>query len=91
MGYKNNLVITCCALAMLATGNVYAQSSTKSSGAKSSGRAIETIVVTAQRRSENVQSVPISVQAFTGKTLSNLGIKSSTDLTRVTQIGRAHV
>jgi iron complex outermembrane receptor protein len=33
------------------------------------------VVVTAQRRSENIQQVPISIQAFTGQTVKDLGIK----------------
>ena len=35
---------------------------------------LETIVVTAQRRAEDIQTVPISIQAFTGKALEDLGI-----------------
>jgi len=42
------------------------------------------IVVTAQRRSENIQDVPISIQAFTAKSINDLGIKSSSDLGQVT-------
>ncbi len=46
--------------------------------------AVETLVVTAQKRSENIQAVPISIQAFTGRDLQNLGIKSSVQLAQVT-------
>jgi len=46
--------------------------------------AIGEMVVTAQKRSENIQEVPISIQAFTGRDLQNLGIKSSVDLGAVT-------
>ncbi len=45
---------------------------------------IETVVVTAQKRSEDVQSIPVTVQAFTAKTITDLGIKSSTDLSQFT-------
>lgn len=79
MAFKNELVMAVCVLGLFATGSVFAQSA-----GKDQKQGIETIVVTAQRRSENVQSVPISVQAFTGKSLANLGIKSSTDLGQVT-------
>ena len=41
---------------------------------------IEEIVVTAQRRSENVLSVPTSIQATTGQQLQVSGIKQMTDL-----------
>lgn len=46
--------------------------------------AVQEITVTAQHRSENVQSVPISINAFTGKDLDKLGVQSSTDLGLVT-------
>ena len=49
-----------------------------------SATAVEAVVVTAQKRSENIQNVPISIQAFSGKDLQNLGIKSSVDLGAVT-------
>ena len=45
---------------------------------------VQEIVVTAQRRSENIQQVPVSIQAFTGKTIKDLGIKSSADIGQVT-------
>jgi iron complex outermembrane receptor protein len=42
------------------------------------------VVVTAQRRSQNIQDVPISVQAVSGKTLLSAGIKSTQDLGQIT-------
>ena len=48
------------------------------------GSRLQEIVVTAQRRSEDVQKVPISIQAITGAQLRDLGIKSSTDLAQFT-------
>ena len=38
------------------------------------------IVVTARRREENAQTVPISLTAFSAQTLANLGVRSTTDL-----------
>jgi iron complex outermembrane receptor protein len=46
--------------------------------------AVETVVVTAQKRAENIQNVPISIQAFTGNQLQDQGIKSSVELGQVT-------
>jgi iron complex outermembrane receptor protein len=46
--------------------------------------AVETVVVTAERRSENIQAVPISIQAFTAKQITDLGIKSSIDISQFT-------
>jgi iron complex outermembrane receptor protein len=45
---------------------------------------LETIVVTAQKRSENIQDVPISIQALSGKDIIKFGIKSSADLSAYT-------
>jgi iron complex outermembrane receptor protein len=41
------------------------------------------IVVTAQRRSENIQNVPITIQAISGTALSNMGVANTTDLGKV--------
>jgi len=44
------------------------------------GGGLEEIVVTAQRRSEDIQKVPISVQAFSQQTLDKLDIQSTDQL-----------
>jgi iron complex outermembrane receptor protein len=46
--------------------------------------ALEEIVVTAQRRSENLQKVPLSVTAITSDQLQKLGITDSNELGQVT-------
>jgi iron complex outermembrane receptor protein len=66
--------------------------SSPSSPAAPSGSAnqIQDIVVTAQKRSENLQKVPVSVAAFSGDTLQSRGVKQITELALVTpglQIG----
>jgi len=43
---------------------------------------IQEVVVTAQRRVENAQDVPIAIQAFTGDTLKELNVSSFDDLLR---------
>src|SRR3546814_3204026 len=48
------------------------------------GTGIEEIIVTANRRSENLQKVPISIAAFEGSTLTRLGIQSTNDLPQIT-------
>jgi outer membrane receptor protein involved in Fe transport len=45
---------------------------------------IQEIVVTAQRRNESLQKVPITVQAFTGETLTKLNITNLDDLLKYT-------
>lgn len=51
---------------------------------QSQSRMIEEIVVTAQKREENLQSVPISIQAFSGENLDARGITDATSLQRIT-------
>ena len=40
---------------------------------------LQEIIVTAQRRSENLQSVPISIQAMTSETLKQLNVATFDD------------
>jgi iron complex outermembrane recepter protein len=65
------------AVAALAASPGDAQQATSSSQ-------LAEIVVTAEKRSENIQTVPLTVQAFTAKDLQNLGLKWSSDLGQVT-------
>ncbi|MBL8268064.1 TonB-dependent receptor [Steroidobacter sp.] len=51
---------------------------------QSQGSGLEEVVVTAQRRSENLQSVPIAVTALTADMLEKQGIGRSLDITNVT-------
>jgi iron complex outermembrane recepter protein len=48
--------------------------------APSSSTSIEEIVVTARRRDENLQEVPIAVSALTGSKLENLNVTTAEDL-----------
>ena len=45
---------------------------------------LQEIVVTAQRRAEGVQEVPISIQAFSSTQLQQMGVKNSVDLAQFT-------
>src|SRR3984893_100892 len=60
-----------------AFGNAYSASSTEASSASDQ---IQEITVTAQRRSENIQNVPIAIQALTGETLKQLNLSTFDDL-----------
>ena len=42
---------------------------------------IDTIIVTAQRRDESLQDVPLSITAYSGDLIEELGIRDATDLT----------
>ncbi|HEV7714833.1 MAG TPA: TonB-dependent receptor plug domain-containing protein, partial [Steroidobacteraceae bacterium] len=43
---------------------------------------LEEVVVTAQKRAQSMQDVGISVSAFSGEQLENLGIKNTTSITQ---------
>jgi len=60
----------------------WAQSATQDADASSTSQ-IEDIVVTAQRRSESAQSVPISLQSFSSDTLQNAKVSGTDDLTNI--------
>ncbi len=54
--------------------------------AASSGGGIETVIVTAERREENLQNVPVSVSALSGDALARRAIVSEQDL-RTSTVG----
>lgn len=64
--------LSCAIVAALAASTVHAQE------AQSKAK-IETIEVTATKRSESIQDVPVAVSALDGKALENLGIDSFQD------------
>jgi len=55
--------------AIAASGNIYAEEAIKKPNAQ-----IETIEVTATKRSESIQAVPVTVTALTGDSLEKLGV-----------------
>jgi len=46
------------------------------------GSELQEIVVTAQRRTENIQNVPITIQALTGQTLKQLNVQTFSDFVK---------
>lgn len=68
-------------LGQLISGSGQAQESSESS--EVAARGLEQIVVTAQRRTELLQDVPISVTALTASTLSDAGIATTEALLQV--------
>lgn len=50
----------------------------------SKSRLVEEIIVTAQKRAENAQDVPITIQAFSAAKLDALGVQNTQDLALVT-------
>ena len=72
-----HLLLRICGLALLITP-------ASALPAESSGTVIEEIIVTAQKREENLQDTPVSVTAFTGDTIEALGFRQSVDITAQT-------
>jgi iron complex outermembrane receptor protein len=71
----HGLLLGACGAALLAGQTAYAQDA---------NGGIETVVVTAEKRAENIQTIPVTVQAFSSKQITDLGIKASTDLSQYT-------
>ncbi len=69
------------AIAAILGGGAFASAvAANSTEANSASDQIQEITVTAQRRSENIQNVPIAIQALTGETLKQLNLSTFDDL-----------
>ncbi|QUD89169.1 TonB-dependent receptor [Phenylobacterium montanum] len=78
-----------CAVAALLSGAASANAADQATApaaaaADAAGPGIEAIVVTAQRRDESVQKVPMTVQAMTGLTLQKLNVTTLDDILKYT-------
>ncbi|BDX07004.1 TonB-dependent receptor [Planctobacterium marinum] len=69
--YKSR--ICCAVIAALASSGVHAQEESQNKAA------IETIEVTATKRTESIQEIPVSVTALNGSALENLGVDNFQD------------
>jgi iron complex outermembrane recepter protein len=57
-----------------------AAAQTPTSASNDNGATLETIIVTAQKRSEDIQSVPIAITAMSGQALTDAGATGITDI-----------
>jgi iron complex outermembrane recepter protein len=83
---KPNAKISAAVAAILSvpsTAIVFAQTAEQANETAAAGE-ISEVVVTAERRTENVQDVPITVQAITGAQLQQLNVYSAEDLLKYT-------
>jgi len=69
--------VSCAVAAIL--GGVSMAAFAEDTGGGAGANSLEEIIVTAQRRSENMQNVPISMQAFTSETLKQLNVTTFDD------------
>jgi iron complex outermembrane recepter protein len=73
--------LSCAIAAVLGSGSIgHAVAANSTDQAAESSTGLEEIVVTAQRRTENIQNVPIAIQAFTTETLAQLNVTTFDDL-----------
>jgi len=75
------------ALAMPAAASAQDQAATPAAETRTAAPAtgpVEELVVTARRREESIQTVPVSVQAFGAATIERQNIRSAIDLQRLT-------
>ncbi len=86
---KKRYLLSCAAVA-LASGAVHAAPAVDAAAPvvqeqpDATPVAVGDIIVTAQRRNESVQKVPLTIQAFSGDTLSKLNVTSFDDLIKYT-------
>jgi iron complex outermembrane receptor protein len=81
---QNRWLYITCAGSLLMSGGGHAFAQTQSvAPADASAAGLEEIVVTAQKRSEKLQNVPISINAFTANYLSEAGIENPADLGQI--------
>src|ERR1700723_3403840 len=74
---QNNHKLACAIAAVLSTCAAAAHADTAVDAAASSG--IDEVVVTATRRSESIQDVPLTIQAITGDQLKQLNVSTFDD------------
>ncbi len=75
------LLLACSAAAIFASGAV---AQTVGVDATGGGSGLDEIVVTAQKRAENVQDVPIAIAAFGGEAIQQRGISDVSQLSSIT-------
>jgi iron complex outermembrane recepter protein len=74
-----NPKISCAVATVLAGTSHGAFAAVPATGTEAETEGLAEIIVTAQRRTENIQDVPISMQALTGQTLQQLNISTFDD------------
>ena len=75
---RNALYIT---IALALTGNVYAQSDDSPEG---DVRTLEEVIITAQKREQSLQDVPVTVSAFSGNFIEEAGVRDIRDIAGLT-------
>jgi iron complex outermembrane receptor protein len=84
---KSRFLVSCAAVAILSgsAGAAFAADADATAAAQpDAGTGVQEVVVTAQRRTESVQKVPMTVQAFSTNTIAQLNLSTLQDLLKYT-------
>ena len=82
MTFKQSLMVSGAVFGLLATTNAYAQPTGSARAAATN--TIEELVVTAEKREQSLQDVPVAISAFTDQKREIIGINSIQDMTNFT-------
>ena len=74
----------CASTALIGVNSAMAQTQTQTVQEEPVAAAVDDIVVTAQRRSQSVVDVPMSITAVSGEELATLGVTDVSDLVKIT-------
>jgi iron complex outermembrane receptor protein len=77
---RNHLSLAIGLTLSLAAAHAQAQESTEPAPAAEASRTLETVQVTARKREETLQEVPVAVTAFTAEALDKLNVRDLSDL-----------
>ena len=84
MQHKVRLLASSALLVAITTFGSTAYAQSKSGTTAAASNTIEELVVTAEKRSQSLQDIPVAISAFTSEKRDLLGIKSIQDLTNFT-------
>src|SRR5580698_10578827 len=82
--FKRALLLSCASSAVSAWVGVAQAATADASATPSGATSVTEIVVTAEKREQNLQTVPIAITAFTGAKRDAVGINSIQDMTNFT-------
>src|ERR1700722_13857857 len=86
MAIRQSLLVTCAASALImgGAGHAFAATASASASENSGGTTVGELVVTAEKREQNLQTVPVAISAYTAAKRQLIGIDSIQDITNFT-------
>ena len=79
---KNDTRLSRTVAAILSASAVHAAFAADTAKSLASGMQLQEVIVTAQRQAQNIQDVPITMQAFSGKNLQEMNVRTFSDLVK---------